>query len=90
MAVRQRLRLLTSWPWLSLSFIAIALINPLGFELVRNTLHGDPLSSAIAGPILMTVLAFFGLLALVEFGVRRKLNKRRLARAAGESAGRPI
>ena len=88
MAAR-RVRLLTGWPWLSLSLIAIALINPLGFELMRNTLHGDPLSSAIAGPILMTVLAVLGLFALVEFCVRRTLNTRRLARAPGESGGRP-
>ena len=82
MAVRQRLRLLTNWPWLSLSLLAIGLINPLGFELMRNTLHGDPLSRAIAGPILLMVFASLGLLALVEFGVRKAANARRRAGTA--------
>ena len=85
MAARQRLRLLTGWPWLSLSLIAIALINPIGFELIRNTFHGDPLSSAIAGPILLTVLAGLALLALVELGVRNAVNRRRMAGAASEA-----
>jgi membrane protein YdbS with pleckstrin-like domain len=82
MAAQLQRTLLTPWPWISLLFLALAPINPLGFELVRNTMHGDPWASAIAGPILLSVLAVLGLLALAKCGVRTALNRRRIARAA--------
>jgi hypothetical protein len=86
MAAPRRSQRFTSWPWWSLLLTAVALINPIGLELIRNAASSDPWSRAIAGPILFTVLAGLGLLVLVEFGVRIALNRRQIAKAAREAS----
>jgi len=63
-------------PWISLVLMALAMLNPIGLDFIRLSFSGEALSRNIAGPILLTVLVGLCALALVEFVIRRTLNRK--------------
>jgi hypothetical protein len=67
----------TAWPWISLLLIALAVLNPIGFDfLYLATFSGEELSRNIAGPIVLTAFAVLLVVALIEFAIRAILIRR--------------
>ena len=79
------MRIRTAWPWMSLLLMAFAALNPIGLDFINNAFFsGEQLSRNIAGPIVLTALAFLCALALVEYLIRATLLRRARVAAKGE------
>ena len=70
------MRTRSAMPWLSFILIALALLNPIGFEFMAGAFSGEALSRNIAGPIVLTALVVLCAIALIEFAIRRMLIRR--------------
>jgi hypothetical protein len=67
----------TAWPWISLLLLALAALNPIGFDfLYLAAFSGEQLSRNIAGPIVLMAFAGLSAVALIEFGIRTMLMRR--------------
>ena len=77
----------TALPWISLLLLAVAVISPLGREILGNMSSGEQLSRSIAQFMAMVYLGGLAGLVLVEFGIRAALIRRvqRRAAVAGKS-----
>jgi hypothetical protein len=72
------MKIRTAWPWISLLLIVFAVLNPIGLDFLYFAFFsGEQLSRNIAGPIVLMVLAVLSALALIEFGVRVAVMRRR-------------
>ena len=72
----------TALPWISLLLLVVAVISPLGREILGDMSSGEQLSRSIAQ--FMAMVYFGGLfgLVLIEFGIRVALIRRAHQRAA--------
>jgi hypothetical protein len=66
------------WPWISLLLGALAVVNPLGLEVIHAAfLSGESLSRGIWQPIVAVAVAIFLTLVVVEWWVRKRRAERR-------------
>jgi len=67
------------WPWITLLLAAAAALNPVGLGFVHSAfLSNEQLSRNIAQPIVLTALAIALALVMLEWWIRRIINKRRV------------
>ena len=68
----------TRWPWISLLTAIVAIVSPLGREVIHNAFFsGEQLSRNIAQPIFLIGLAILILMGALEWLVRLVVFKRR-------------
>jgi hypothetical protein len=68
------------WPWISLVFAAIAVLNPLGLDIIQAAFFsGEQLSRNIWQPIVYCTVAILVLLIVIEWYIRRRLGRRAAA-----------
>ncbi len=66
----------TALPWISLLLIVVAVISPLGREILDNAFSSEQLSRSIARFMAMVYLGGLAGLALIEFAIRVILIRR--------------
>ena len=67
------------WPWISLLLVAAVAISPVGQDFIYSAFFsGEQLSRNIAQPIVLIALAIALALVLLEWWIRRIVNKRRV------------
>jgi hypothetical protein len=68
----------TRWPWISLLTAIVAIVSPLGREVIHNAFFsGEQLSRNIAQPFFLIGLAILILMGALEWLVRLVVFKRR-------------
>ncbi len=68
----------TRWPWISLLTAIVAIVSPLGREVIHNAFSsGEQLSRNIAQPFFLIGLAILILMGALEWLVRLVVFKRR-------------
>jgi hypothetical protein len=72
----------TRWPWISLLLTALAILNPLGIDFLRDAFWGTQLSRSIAQPIALMALGVLSTIVFAEWWMRHTLIRR--ARARGQ------
>jgi hypothetical protein len=72
----------TALPWISLLLIVVAVISPLGREILSSLSSGEQLSRTIAEFMAMVFLGGAFGVALIEFAIRAVLIRRARRRAA--------
>lgn len=66
------------WPWISMLLALLAVVSPLGREVIHNGFFsGEALSRNIAQPLFFTALALLVLIAVAEWLIRLIIGKRR-------------
>jgi hypothetical protein len=66
----------TALPWISLLLIVVAVISPLGREILSNLFSNESLSRYMAQFLTMVYLGGLLALAIVEFAIRVLLMRR--------------
>jgi hypothetical protein len=67
------------WPWISLLLAAAVAISPVGQEFIYSAFFsGEQLSRNIAQPIFFIALAVAAGVVMLEWWIRRIVNKRRV------------
>jgi 4-amino-4-deoxy-L-arabinose transferase-like glycosyltransferase len=71
----------TQWPWISTLVGAIAVLNPLGLDVIYAAFFSnEALSRNIWGSIALTGMAVMALIVLLEWRIRVLILKRRARR----------
>ncbi len=66
------------WPWIGLSLAALAVLNPLGLDVICAAFFsGESLSRAIWQPIVVAAALVFLALTALEWWVRKRRAARR-------------
>ncbi len=67
------------WPWISLLLVAAVAISPVGQDFIYSAFFsGEQLSRNIAQPIFFIALAVAAVVVMLEWWIRRIVNKRRV------------
>ena len=67
------------WPWISLLLVAAVAISPVGQDFIYSAFFsGEQLSRNIAQPIFFIALAVAAGVVMLEWWIRRIVNKRRV------------
>jgi hypothetical protein len=76
----------TRWPWITVLAAAVAIFNPLGFEIIGSAIRYSPTDWLRDLWVIVTLagVAIIIGLALIEWFVRGRLNVRAAARAGTE------
>ena len=66
------------WPWISMVVVAIAILNPLGQDIIYAAFFsGEQLSRNIWQPIALVAALVLALLIALEWWIRKKASARR-------------
>ena len=67
------------WPWITLLLAAAAALNPVGLSFIHSAFFSnEQLSRNIAQPFVLIALAIALACVLLEWWIRRIVNKRRV------------
>jgi hypothetical protein len=78
----------TSWPWITLSILAVVSLNPIGLEIIHTAFSsGEQLARTLGQFLVYCALGIAAGVGVIEFGVRKFLLMRQRRHARGVANG---
>ena len=78
----------TSWPWITLSILAVVSLNPIGLEVIHSAFSsGEQLARTLGQFLVYCALGVAFAVGLIEFGIRKFLLTRQRRKNNREARG---
>ena len=86
--IRWLMKVVTSWPWITLLIAAAAALNPVGYDIIYNAYNsGEQLARGLGQLLTYCALGMAAAVGLLEFGIRKFMISRQRRLASGVADG---